>query len=71
MTSRKWQARGSGLAEIRRRFERDALAKHARVIDESHVVARAVEVAGRAWTEMDFREDLETARRMLPDLLLR
>jgi choline kinase len=42
-----------------------------RMIDESDVVARAVEVAGRAWTEIDFLEDLETARRMLPDLLPR
>jgi choline kinase len=40
-----------------------------RLIDEADVVAQAVEVAGRAWTEIDFPEDLETARRQLPALL--
>jgi choline kinase len=42
-----------------------------RLISDAGVEARAVSVGNRAWTEIDFPEDLETARRLLPSFLER
>jgi L-glutamine-phosphate cytidylyltransferase len=40
-----------------------------RLISDAGADARAVSVGNRAWTEIDFPEDLETARRLLPSFL--
>jgi choline kinase len=40
-----------------------------RLIADGGAEAVAVPTRGRAWTEIDFAEDLETARRLLPAFL--